>query len=151
MPKEVIMKCETNTRLDELSVQWGAADSVLLTVFHVNLHPAEAHDEPEPKTVVVGGKITELFGVDISGIDPELSVQLAEAVLAQDAITVLRGDRLGPDVPYEGPPPSDEEPAADPRYGEWQADTLWHLDRATINKLIRVLRNARDKAYGRDE
>lgn len=33
---------------------------------------------------VVGAKVTELFGVDISGIDPETSAALTKAVLAQD-------------------------------------------------------------------
>lgn len=35
------------------------------------------------ETVIAGAKVTELFGVDISGIDPAVSVALTEAVLAQ--------------------------------------------------------------------
>ncbi len=34
---------------------------------------------------------------------------------------------------------------------EWVGTTFVDLDRAGINKLIRALREARDKAYGRDE
>jgi hypothetical protein len=35
--------------------------------------------------VTAGAKITELYGVDITGIDPETSVALTRAVLAQDS------------------------------------------------------------------
>ncbi len=34
---------------------------------------------------------------------------------------------------------------------EWKSDSYVDLDRAGINTLIRALREARDKAYGRDE
>lgn len=34
---------------------------------------------------------------------------------------------------------------------DWMPGAAWDLDRETINKLIRVLRRARDQAYGRDE
>lgn len=40
------------------------------------------------------------------------------------------------------------EPTAEP---EWKSDTYVDLDRHGINQLIRALREARDKAYGRDE
>jgi hypothetical protein len=36
------------------------------------------------ENVIAGAKITELFGVDITGIDPATSVALTQAVLAQD-------------------------------------------------------------------
>ncbi len=34
---------------------------------------------------------------------------------------------------------------------EWKSDSFVDLDRRGINTLIRALREARDKAYGRDE
>jgi hypothetical protein len=34
---------------------------------------------------------------------------------------------------------------------EWKSDSFVDLDRHGINTLIRALREARDKAYGRDE
>lgn len=37
------------------------------------------------ETVTAGAKVTELLGVDISGIDPATSIALTEAVLAQAA------------------------------------------------------------------
>lgn len=37
------------------------------------------------ETVTAGAKVTKLFGVDISGLDPETSIALTEAVLAQAA------------------------------------------------------------------
>lgn len=41
-------------------------------------------------------------------------------------------------------PPTTPEP-------EWKSDSYVDLDRGGINNLIRALREARDKAYGRDE
>lgn len=38
-----------------------------------------------------------------------------------------------------------------PNEPEWKSDTYVDLDRQGINNLIRALREARDKAYGRDE
>ncbi len=39
----------------------------------------------------------------------------------------------------------------EPAEPEWKSDSFVDLDRRGINTLIRALREARDKAYGRDE
>ena len=39
----------------------------------------------------------------------------------------------------------------DGSHADWDPKSAWNLDRKSINKLIRVLRRARDQAYGRDE
>jgi len=36
-------------------------------------------------------------------------------------------------------------------HADWDPTAAWDLNRQTINQLIRVLRRARDSAYGRDE
>jgi hypothetical protein len=41
-----------------------------------------------------------------------------------------------------------DDPHAEP---EWKSDSYVDLDRQGVNNLIRALRQARDKAYGRDE
>ena len=43
------------------------------------------------------------------------------------------------------------EESEDGAQADWSPETVWALNRADTNKLIRTLRKARDQAYGRDE
>jgi hypothetical protein len=45
-------------------------------------------------TITCGAKVTELFGVDVSGIDPATSIALTQAVLAREAAVVETGRRV---------------------------------------------------------
>jgi len=92
------------------------------------------------KRAVAAGWRTMSLTPDLEGLNPEQARALAETYreIGREVLNAVQ----------DGPDPATREEAR-PTYGYENAWT--HLDRSGVNRLVKVLRRARDAAFGADE